>query len=115
MAFVADKSGNGGNGLRPDPHLGRAHGVQALKPGATQVVTSSGTSQEIGPFDPGTKHVRIAPSASIYYDVGAAPVAVAGENLLVANAIETIALQYPQKIAIIQVSGAGNINFTEMR
>lgn len=117
MAIAKDLSGNcPGGPEHQDPHIGSRNDVPALRPGTTTSLTMSGSSQTLGPFDPATKYLRLATEGQpAHYDVGLAPTASPNENWLPANAVETIKIQYPDKLAVLQGGSAGDINVTEMR
>lgn len=117
MATARDLSGNSPIDQAVDAHIGSRNDVPALRPGVTRSGTLTSSSVSVGPFLPTTKYLRLAAPTNqpMYYDVGLAPTAVAGENLLPAGAVETIKIQYPDRIAVLQAGTAGLYTLTEMR
>lgn len=115
MPVVPDSSGNGY--AVPEAHLGGQHDISALSPREEHLISAlSNTSQPLGPFNPLTRYVRVAPEGDCHYAVGANPTATANSPYIADTAIEYIKVTYPEKIAFIQDASATDpVTVTEMR
>ena len=90
--------------------------VPVMKPddGITPI-TTSGVSQATNVIDENNDSiVRIAATSACYVAVGETPVATSGSMLLFDGMVDYIKVLAGEKIAVLQISGAGAVNFTRM-
>lgn len=86
--------------------------VQALRPVVYHNITFNGTSQVTAAF---TGHVvRLVSTAPCWIDFGTAPTASAGKTYLPSSHVEYFTVDPGMKLAVVMVSGAGDLNIAEM-
>lgn len=91
-------------------------GVSALYPHAGQNIAFSGTAALNTAFDTRTRCVRcIATGGSCRIAIGPAPTADANDLLLPEGAPEYFAISEGDQLSVLQDSGAGVLNVTEMK
>jgi hypothetical protein len=99
--------------------LARSHNksetIQAVAPGTTQTITTSGSSAAISTaFATGTTVVRIVATADIHLKFATSPTATTSDPFLPANQVEYFKVTAGEKVAAIQNSAAGTVYVTEM-
>ncbi|MEY4756848.1 MAG: hypothetical protein RJA34_1746 [Pseudomonadota bacterium] len=88
--------------------------IQELRPGTAQTLTTSGTSQQTAALTAGTRVVRVTATTDTWCLLGTNPtVTSANGTLLPAGAVEYWRVNDTDKIAVLQVSGAGSFNCVE--
>jgi hypothetical protein len=99
--------------LAKDPH--NFHPIQALAPGTTQTITTSGSSAVISSvFTADTTVVRIVATKDCHITFAAAPTATTSLPFMPANQVEYFKVTAGEKCAAIQSSEAGTVFVTEM-
>lgn len=89
--------------------------VTTARPGATQTVTTSGTSAaSSNGFGSSTFFVRVVCTEDCHIVFGASPTATTSDLFLPANTVEYFTVTSGQKIAAIQNSAGGSLYVTEM-
>jgi hypothetical protein len=85
-------------------------------PQITQVLALGAASVQSAAFKPATYAIRVVSTGACHFNVGANPVAVAGNAFLVASQRpEFIAVDPGSKIAVIQdAASTGNVYVTEL-
>ena len=99
--------------------LARSHNksetIQAVAPGTTQTITTSGSSAAISTaFATGTTVVRIVATEDVNIKFGSAPTATTNDPFVPANQVEYFKVTAGEKVAAIQNSAAGTCYVTEM-
>lgn len=99
--------------------LARSHNksetIQAVAPGTTQTITTSGSSAAISTaFATGTTVVRIVATEDVNIKFGSAPTATTSDPFVPANQVEYFKVTAGEKVAAIQNSAAGTCYVTEM-
>ncbi len=99
--------------LAKDQH--NLHPIQALAPGTTQTITTSGSSAATSnAFADGTTVVRIVATKDCHITFAAAPTATTSLLLMPSNQVEYFKVNAGEKCAAIQSSEAGTVFVTEM-
>ena len=88
--------------------------VQAMAPGASQSVATSGSSAQSAAFGTDTTVVRLMASQDVYLAFGSNPTATSTGLHLPAGVPEYFAVTAGEKVAALQVSAAGALNVVEM-
>ena len=91
--------------------------VQAMTPGTSQAVSTSGTSAQSSALATTTRVVRLCATSDTYVAFGSNPTATSSSMLLPAYSREYFTLPggaTAWKIAGLQVSGAGSLSIVEM-
>ncbi|MBN9601821.1 MAG: hypothetical protein J0G33_02700 [Afipia felis] len=97
--------------------MSRLSQISALRPSASQDITTSATSATVtNAFGGQTYCVRLSATAAVRFRVVEASggTAVATDTLLPPNWVDYVVVNPGQKIAAIQDSAAGKLNITEM-
>ena len=99
--------------------LARSHNksetIQAVAPGTTQTITTSGSSAAISTaFATGTTVVRIVATEDVNIKFGSSPTATTSDPFIPANQVEYFKVTAGEKVAAIQNSAAGTCYVTEM-
>lgn len=99
--------------------LARSHNksetIQAVAPGTTQTITTSGSSAAISTaFATGTTVVRIVATEDVNIKFGSTPTATTSDPFIPANQVEYFKVTAGEKVAAIQNSAAGTCYVTEM-
>jgi len=99
--------------------LARSHNksetIQAVAPGTTQTITTSGSSAAISTaFATGTTVVRIVATEDVNIKFGSTPTATTSDPFIPANQVEYFKVTAGEKVAAIQNSTAGTCYVTEM-
>lgn len=102
--------------LQPKSDLA-GQSFQAIFPGTSQKVATTGTSAQSAALSSRTNLVRVYADADMFLAFGANPTAVAdGTNLfLAAGVVEYFGVTPSDKIAAIQATAAGNLYITEAK
>ncbi|WP_286943379.1 hypothetical protein [Acinetobacter sp. UBA6526] len=91
------------------------HPIQALAPGTTQTITTSGSSAATSSaFAAGTTVVRIVATKDCHITFAASPTATTSLPFMPANQVEYFKVTAGEKCAAIQSSEAGTVFVTEM-
>jgi hypothetical protein len=99
--------------------LARSHNksetIQAVAPGTTQTITTSGSSAAISTaFATGTTVVRIVATEDVNIKFGSSPTATTSDPFIPANQVEYFKVTAGEKVAAIQNTAAGTCYVTEM-
>lgn len=86
----------------------------AYRPGTSQGITSSGTSQQSSALSADASIARVAVNQDTYIEIGSNPTATANSLMMPAGAIEFFAVNAADKIAVLEVSAAGRVSITEL-
>lgn len=84
----------------------------AVKPGTNHNITSSATSQAVSGIT--SYVVRIATTEDIYVDIGATATASTASMIVPKGAIELLAIDDGEEIAVLQVTTSGTVSITEL-
>lgn len=86
---------------------------QAIFPGATQSIVTSGTSQQLTAWALATTIVRVICSADCFIAVGANPTASSASIFLPSGTVEYFGVIGGQKLAVIQSTASGTLYVLE--
>jgi hypothetical protein len=89
--------------------------IQAVKPGATDVVTVAGSSDTTAAVGGRTNLIRLISSTACFITIGATPVATSSDMYLPADMAEYFRVEPGvDKVAVIQQTAGGFLYMTEM-
>jgi len=89
--------------------------IQAVAPGTTQTITTSGSSAAISTaFASGSTVARIVTTEDCHIKFASSPTATTSDTFLPAKQVEYFKITAGEKVAAIQSSTAGTVYVTEM-
>ena len=97
----------------PDTSFLQLPSFDAIYPGTSQKITTSGSSQQSSAFSSNTTIVRLFSTQDCYVAFGTNPTATSSSMFLPAGIVEYFGVTESSKLAVLQVTSSGILYITE--